>query len=74
MPKKNDGADFALMAHVGSGHFVLTNERALVDIVDGSGTYQAPWVRRPDDVDELPVGHPWGKSAREAARAFKRRQ
>jgi hypothetical protein len=74
MPKKNDGADFALTAHLGSGHFVLTNERALVDIVDGAGTYQAPWVRRLDDLDGLPDGPPWGESAREAARTFKRRK
>ena len=38
-----------------------------------SGTYQAPWVRRRDDLDELPEGLPWGDTAREAQRAFKRR-
>ena len=40
---------------------------------DVSGTYQAPWVRRRDDLDELPEGLPWGDTAREAQRAFKRR-
>lgn len=74
MPKENDGADLSLMAHLGEGHVLLTDERQLVDVVDESDTYQAPWVRRLDDLDELPEGPPWGESAREAARAFRRRR
>lgn len=69
MPKRNDGVDLALVAHIGAGCFVLTNEWKLVDIVDQAGTVQAPWVRRLDDLDDLPEGPPWGESARVRATA-----
>ncbi len=71
--KRNDGADLGLLGHVGLGHFVLTNEMHLVRIVDESKTYQAPWVRRPDDLDNLPDVVPWGDEARAFARHFVRR-
>jgi hypothetical protein len=73
LPKRNDGADVSMSTQVGSGCIMVTDEWQFVDIVDQSGTYQAPWVRRLDDLDELPEGLPWGDTAREAQRAFKRR-
>jgi hypothetical protein len=73
MPKKNDGADAALTIHLGEGYVLVTNENPLVDLVDQSKTFQAPWVRRMNDLDDLPEGPPWGESAREAARVFRRR-
>ncbi len=59
LPKRNDGVDFALTGHVGEGHFLVTREKQLVEIVDESGTYQAAWVRWSDDLDDLPDGFPW---------------
>jgi hypothetical protein len=73
MPKENDGADAALTMHIGDGCVLLTNETHLVEIVDQSGTFQRPWVRRLDDLDALPDCPPWGETAREANRAFRRR-
>jgi hypothetical protein len=73
LPKRNDGADVSMSTQVGSGCLVVTNEWQFVDIIDQSGTYQAPWVRRFDDLDDLPEGLPWGENAREARRLFKRR-
>ena len=73
LPKRNDGADVWMPVHVGEGSVAVTDERRLIDIVDQSGTFQAPWIRNSDDLDELPHGPPWGESAREQARAFKRR-
>ena len=73
MPKRNDGVDFSLPMHVGDGAMLITREKQLVALVDQSGTYQAPWVRHIDDLDEIPDGLPWGENARQIARAFKRR-
>jgi hypothetical protein len=52
---------------------LVTNERQLITIVDECGTYQAPWVRRSDDLDDLPTGEPWGDNARQVHLAFRRR-
>jgi hypothetical protein len=73
MPKKNDGADVGLTIHLGEGGILVTNENPLVDLVDQSGTFQRPWVRRLNDLDALPDGLPWGEGASEAARTFQRR-
>jgi hypothetical protein len=56
MPKKNDGADAALTMHIAEGCILVTGETQLIKLVDGSKTYQAPWVRRIDDLDDLPRG------------------
>jgi hypothetical protein len=74
MPKANDGTDAALTMHIAEGCFLVTGEAQLIKLVDESGTYQRPWVRRLDDLDDLPEGPPWGASARQAADAFERRQ
>jgi hypothetical protein len=73
MPKRNDGADISLTLHIGAGCVLPTNEKRLVDVVDLSGSFQAPWVRRPNDMDEPPDGVPWGESARRQGASFKRR-
>jgi hypothetical protein len=70
--KKNDGADGHLTQHIAEGSVVVTNDNRLIDIVDRSGTFQAPWVRRLDDLECLPEGLPWGEDARRQARSFTR--
>lgn len=72
MPKRNDGADVSLTIHLGDASFLLSDDQRLIDIVDQSGTYQAPWVRRSKEVDDLPEGPPWGESARRQAQLFER--
>jgi hypothetical protein len=74
MPKQNDGGDISLPVHLGAGCFLITQEKRLVDIVDQSGTFQAPWVRRLNDLDDLPEGLPWGDSARRESKRFARRR
>ena len=73
MPKENDGADVPLTMHLAEGAVLVTNETQLVAIVDQSHTFQAPWVRRMNDLDDLPSGTPWGADAREVAARFTRR-
>lgn len=72
-PKKNDGADVSLTIHLGEGCVLVTQEQQLIKIVDASGTFQRPWVRHLDDLDDLPEGVPWGESARGQAASFRRR-
>jgi hypothetical protein len=73
MPKKNDGVDFTLAMHVAEDCILVSADDQFIAIADQSGTYQAPWIRRMNDLDDLPEGPPWGESAREEARRFKRR-
>lgn len=73
MPKENDGADLALTMHIAEGCVLVTNETQLVKLVDDSKTYQAPWVRRLNDLDDLPQGPPWGEGARRLAQSFRRK-
>jgi hypothetical protein len=73
MPKRNDGPDVSLTIHLGDGSLLVTDERRLVDIIDGSGTFQRPWVRHSEDLDDVPEGPPWGESARRQAASFRRR-
>jgi hypothetical protein len=49
-PHRNDGIDVNLTIHIGERGILLTNDCKLIKLVDGSGTYQRPWVRRPDDM------------------------
>jgi hypothetical protein len=72
MPKQNDGADVSLTLHLGAGSVLVTSERRLVEIVDASGTFQAAWVRHPDDLDGVPECLPWGAEARAVATSFRR--
>ena len=73
MTKENDAADLRFIVHLGEGFLLLSGDASFVRLVDESGTHQAPWVRRLQDLDDpLPDGPPWGGSAHEAARAFRR--
>ena len=73
MPKENDAPDFRFSVHLGEGFVLLSGDESFVRLVDESGTHQAPWVRRLRDLDDpLPSGPPWGPSAHEAARTFRR--
>ena len=74
MPKENDGADLQLTIHVGEGSVLVTQERHLISLVDEAGTYQAPWVLRLNDLDELPEGGPWSENVRDEAKRFRRRR
>ncbi|HEY3821810.1 MAG TPA: hypothetical protein VGL81_31810 [Polyangiaceae bacterium] len=73
-PKKNDGVDASLALHIGEGCFVVTNDGKMIDLIDESRTYQAPWVRSLDDLGDLPGDPPWGAAAREVYRSFRRRK
>jgi len=66
---ENDAEDMQLLMHLGEGAFLATEDRDLIFKVDSSDTFQAPWVRTVAELAsiELPVGIPWGKSARRAA-------
>lgn len=70
LPKvdENDAEDLQLLMHIGEGAFLATNDFNLVAHVDASGTFQAPWVRTLGELltTTLPVGLPWGRTARRA--------
>jgi hypothetical protein len=68
----NDGADGAMLQHLAAGCILLTNDGPLIDLVDGSRTFQRPWVRRFNDLGILPDGLPWGEDARRQAESFQR--
>lgn len=54
---------------------MLTSDHRLIRYIDEAFTYQAPWVRRLEELDlPLPEGPPWGRSAEEAALGFARPQ
>jgi hypothetical protein len=76
LPKvdENDAEDLQVLMHLAEG-FVATNDRSLVEHVDSSGTFQAPWVRTIGELlaSNLPQGKPWGDSARRAAAKHKSR-
>jgi hypothetical protein len=61
MPKRNDGTDAALTMHIAEGCILVTDEGQLIKLVDESKTYQRPWVRRLNDLEDLPVS-PGGRS------------
>jgi hypothetical protein len=68
----NDGADMLLLQHIGAGFMLLSDDRQLISLIDESQTYQRPWVRRLNDVDNLPDGPPWGESAQRQAELYVR--
>lgn len=73
-PRRNDGADVHLTQHLAEGFVLVTHDGPLIDLVDRAGTYQAPWVRRLNDLENLPHGLPWGETAHHEARRFTRRR
>jgi hypothetical protein len=55
--------------HIAEGVFVATDDlRFIVNDVDQTASFQAPWVRTPWEllVAELPTGLPWGRNAKKA--------
>lgn len=71
----NDTPDVLMLAVVGLGAFVATDDKPLIADVRESRTYQAPWTRTvPEflavDVDDLPRGLPWGDEAKREAERF----
>jgi hypothetical protein len=74
-PDENDAEDLQLLMHLGEGAFLATYDLNLIEHVDASGSFQAPWVRTIGELLtlELPTGQPWGKSARRAAAAHRPR-
>ena len=77
LPKvdENDAEDLQLLMHIGEGAFVATFDLNLIEHVDASGSFQAPWVRTIGELltSKLPKGLPWGRSARRAAAEHQRR-
>jgi hypothetical protein len=43
---ENDSEDLTNLMHLAEPAFLLTRDRALIESVDESGSYQAPWVLR----------------------------
>lgn len=73
--KPNDTPDLNVIAQVGLGAFVVTDDLRLIADVRESGTYQAPWIRTtPEflavDIEDLPRGLPWGDEAKREAERF----
>jgi len=72
LPKidENDAEDLQLLMHLAEGAFIATYDLRLIEHIDATGSFQAPWVRTIGELltQPLPVGMPWGRSARRAAR------
>jgi hypothetical protein len=65
----NSTHDTNLAQHLAEGVFVATDDlKFIVNDVDATGSFQAPWVRTPWELltVELPVGLPWGRAAKRA--------
>jgi hypothetical protein len=73
---ENDAEDLQLLMHLAEGAFLGTFDLNLIEHVDASASFQAPWVRTLGELlsADLPVGLPWGKSARRIARAHRARE
>lgn len=67
-PDENDAEDLQLLWHLAEPAFLATNDLNLIEHVDASGSFQAPWVRTIGELltMDLPRGLPWGRSARRA--------
>ena len=70
----NDAEDDGMLMHVAWPAVLLTNDQALLEKVDASGSSQAPWVRSAGDLlrNGVPPGVPWGPSAKKASSRFRR--
>jgi hypothetical protein len=64
----NDSEDAQLPMHIADRAFVATHDLNFIEHFDASGTFQAPWMRTIGELlsQPLPVGDPWGRSARRA--------
>jgi hypothetical protein len=70
----NDSEDITSLMHIAEPAFLLTHDTKLIESVDASGSYQAPWVLRLQEFlgGPLPLGRPWGIGARLQAAHFRR--
>jgi hypothetical protein len=66
--QENDSEDLQLTMHLADDAIVLTRDFALIEQVDETESFQAPWVRSLGEVldGRVPEGKPWGRSARRA--------
>ena len=65
----NSAHDTNITQHLAEGVFVITDDRRfIVDDVDATRSFQARWVRTPWEMlsADLPLGLPWGRTARRA--------
>lgn len=71
----NDAQDIASLMHVGEPAFFATADYRLLDFVDKSCSFQAPWIRSGGEVvaEPLPECLPWGEGARQVSRDWSRK-
>ena len=71
----NHAIDLNLLQHLAEGAFLLTEDVELIELVDASGSNQAPWVRTVPEmlISKLPKGPPFLQHARNAARKHRPR-
>lgn len=62
--------------HLADDVILVTSDIDLIERVDDSGTFQAPYVRTMGELltGPVPDGPPWGVSARRAAKAHAKRR
>jgi len=72
----NHATDLTLLHHLAEGLPLVTRDYELIEEVDASGSFQAPWVRTPGEVVEgrLPLGLPFGQNGRKALAQHRRRR
>jgi hypothetical protein len=65
----NHAIDLHLLHHLGEGLVLATRDYELVELVDMSGSFQAPWVRTIGEVvlGRAPVGPPFSANARKVS-------
>lgn len=66
----NDAMDLNMLQHLADGLLLITKDYLLIETVDESESFQAPWVRTVGEVllGHYPQGLPRGDSARDAMR------
>lgn len=71
----NHAVDLNLLQHLAEGAFLLTEDVELIELVDASGSPQAPWVRTVPEmlIGGLPKGPPFLQHARRAAKKHRPR-
>ena len=65
----NSAHDTNLAQHLAEGMFIATDDlKFIVNDVDATGSFQAPWVRTPWELLTigLPAGLPWGRDSKRA--------
>lgn len=74
-PLDNDAEDLLLLMQLARGAFIATYDLRLLELVDESGSYQAPWIRTLGELltDDRTTGASWGAAAMRKSRSFHRR-